>query len=102
MQQNIVYNVLQKVTSWIHQLFNYGQKKCKETEIVFSGKNDVSVADAKKITERFDNAVTIKGTMQYHAFIPTEDRRFQLKKYSSSAESDYFPKNNKRKKSTKK
>ena len=41
----------------------------------------------KKQKSRFDAAVTIGGTLQYHAFIPTEDRKLQLKKFSIATES---------------
>ena len=42
------------------------------------------------LTAIFDKAVTIPGTLQYHAFIPTQDEKLQLKKFSSSEQHDVF------------
>ena len=46
---------------------------------------------------RFDQAVTIPGTLQYHAFISTQDRKFLMKKFSSSEKYKTFPKGQKKK-----
>ena len=51
----------------------------------------------KKLKSRFYAAVTIGGTLQYHAFILTQDRRLQLKKFSIATELGYFPKDKQRK-----
>ncbi|XP_017469505.1 PREDICTED: uncharacterized protein LOC108361408 [Rhagoletis zephyria] len=47
---------------------------------------------AISLKSRFDAAVTIDGTAQYHAFIPIGDGRLKLKKFSSSTQCDFFPK----------
>lgn len=44
------------------------------------------------LKSRFDNAVTIPGTLDYHSFVPQKDNSMQLKKFSSATETYYFPK----------
>ena len=55
-------------------LFQWAKSNFKETEIFFSSKE--SYARATEILKgRFDQAVTIPGTLQYHALISTRDRK---------------------------
>lgn len=76
-------------------LFQWAKSHSKKTEIFFSSKVEYEET-AKKLKNRFNNAVTIKGTLQYHGIIPTGDGRLKLKKFSAATEFDYFPKDKKR------
>ena len=80
-----------------HQvLFQWAKSNCKETEIFFSSKESYAIA-TEILKGRFDQAVTIPGTLQYHAFIFTQDRKLLMKKFSSSEKYDIFPKSQKMK-----
>ncbi|KAJ8685688.1 hypothetical protein QAD02_021481 [Eretmocerus hayati] len=46
----------------------------------------------QELQSKFEDAEVVPGTLQYHAFIPTPDRKLQCEKFSSSVESDLFPK----------
>lgn len=70
-------------------LFDWTQKYCKETITFYSGK-EAHVEMAQKIKKRFDE--TIESTLQYHAFIPQQNKKLQLKKYSSASVCRYFTK----------
>ena len=67
---------------------------CKETEIFFGSKESYAIA-TKILKGRFDQSVTIPGTLQYHALISTQDRKLLMKKIPSSEEYDIFPKGRK-------
>ena len=69
----------------------WGKSNCKETEIFFSSKESYAI-DTEILKGRFDQAVTIPGTQQYHAFISTQDRKHLMKKFLSSEKYDIFPK----------
>ncbi|KAI8118982.1 hypothetical protein CVS40_9505 [Lucilia cuprina] len=58
-------------------LFHWAKNYCKETKIVFSSKEDHEET-LKTLKSRFDTAVTIDGTAQYHAYIPLVDGRLKL------------------------
>lgn len=79
-------------------LYCWANEHCKETKIFFSSKESYNET-ANILKPRLDNAITIKGTLQYHAFVPSDDGRIILKKFSSSKDFDYFPqaKHNKKK-----
>ena len=51
-------------------LLQWAKSNCKETEIFFSSKESYVIA-AEILKGRFYQAVTIPGTLQYHAFIST-------------------------------
>ena len=61
------------------KLFQWANSNCKETEILFSSKESYTIA-TKILKGRFDQAVTILGTLQYHVFISTQDRKLLMKK----------------------
>ena len=61
-------------------LFQWAKSNCKETEIFFSSKESYAIAN-EILKGRFDQAVTIPGTLQYHAFISTQDRKLSMKKF---------------------
>ena len=77
-------------------LFQWAKSNWKETEIFFSSKESYAIA-AEILNGRFDQAVTIPDTLQYHAFISTQDRKLLMKNFSSSEKYDIFPKGQKKK-----
>ena len=62
---------------------------CKETEVFFSSKESYDIA-VVTLKERFEKALTIAGTLQFHAFIPINKNTLKLQKTSSSKESKLF------------
>ncbi|KYN27624.1 hypothetical protein ALC57_02985 [Trachymyrmex cornetzi] len=76
-------------------LFEWAKNNCKETTVIFSSKDDHKEA-SEFLKTRFENAVTIPGTLHYHAVIPSQDGKLHLKKFSNSPLYDVFPKNQKR------
>ena len=79
-----------------HALFQWAKSNCKETEIFFSTKKNHALA-TELLKARFEKAVTIPGTLQYHAFIPTQDGKLQLKKFSFSEKWEIFSNGKKQK-----
>ena len=79
-----------------HALFQWAKSNCKETEIFFSTKGNHALA-TELLKARFEKAVTIPGTLQYHAFISTQDGKLQLKKFSSSEKYEIFSNGKKQK-----
>ena len=77
-------------------LFEWAKNNCKETEIVFSSKECYPIA-TEILKGQFDQAVTIPGTLQYHAFITTQHRKFLMKKFSCSQKYDIYPRGEKKK-----
>ena len=77
-------------------LFQWTKINCKETEIFFSSKKSYAVA-TEILSGRFDQAVTIPGTLQDHAFISTQDGKLLMKKFSSYEKYEIFPKGQKEK-----
>ena len=77
-------------------LFQWAKSNCKEIEVFFSSKKCYAIA-TEILKERFDQAVTIPGTLQYYAFISTQYRKLLLKKFSSSEKYGIFPKGQKKK-----
>ncbi|KAJ8672120.1 hypothetical protein QAD02_003379 [Eretmocerus hayati] len=49
----------------------------------------------QELQSRFEDAEVVHGTLQYHAFIPTPDRKLQCKKFSSFVKLDLFTKEKK-------
>ena len=71
LQLVLAYNVLQNVTySPPQALFQWAKSNCKKNETFFSSKESYAIA-TEILKGRFDQAVTIPGTLQYHAFIST-------------------------------
>ena len=77
-------------------LFQWAKSNCKETKILFSSKESYAIA-TEILKGRFDQAVTIPDTLQYHAFISTQDRKLFMKTFSSSEKYDIFLKGQKKK-----
>ena len=73
----------------LQALFQWAKSNCKETEIFFSSKENHTLATAL-LKARFYKAVTILGTLQYDAFIPTYNEKLTLKKFSSSEQHNIF------------
>ena len=55
-------------------LFQWVKSNCQETDIFFSSKESYPIA-TEILKGRFDQAVTIPGTLQYHAFISIQERK---------------------------
>uniref|UniRef100_A0ABD2WEA9 Uncharacterized protein n=1 Tax=Trichogramma kaykai TaxID=54128 RepID=A0ABD2WEA9_9HYME len=72
-------------------LYEWAKGHCKETEIFLSKKTDYDQTSLE-LQPRFETSKEIPGTLQYHAFIPTNDNSLILKKISSSTTYDIFPK----------
>ena len=77
-------------------LFQWTKSNCKGSEIFVSSKESYAIT-TEILKGRFDQAVKIPGTLQYHAFIYTQDRKLLMKKFSSSEKYDIFPKGQKKK-----
>ena len=75
--------------------FQWAKSNCKETEIFFSSKESYAIA-TEILKGRFNQPITIPGTLQYHAFISTQDRKLLMKKFSFFEKYDIFPKGQKR------
>lgn len=70
-------------------LFNWAAKNMKETQIFYSSKEEHDAREAF-LKPRFENSVQIKGTLHYHAYIPTSDNKLIVKTYSSSDDFKVF------------
>ena len=77
----LAYNVLQNITYSPLKLYSSGQR-VKETDILFRSKESYAIA-TEILKGRFDQAVTIPGTLKYHALISTRDRKLLMKKTKS-------------------
>ena len=77
-------------------LFQWVKSNCKETKIFFSSKESYAIA-TEILKGQFDQAVTILGTLQYHAFISTQDRKLLMNNFSFSEKYVIFPKGQKKK-----
>lgn len=77
-------------------LYNWSSKYCKETKVFYSSKESYD-RTLLELKPRINEAKSIPGTLQYHAIIPIDKNRLQLKRTSSSSEYDIFPKENVRK-----
>lgn len=80
-------------------LYRWAEKYCKETKVFFSSKAEYDET-AVQLKERISGAKIIPGTLNYHAFIPTNENTLILKKTSMSKEYDIFPKLKGRKRTT--
>ncbi|KAL7298729.1 hypothetical protein TKK_0008483 [Trichogramma kaykai] len=72
-------------------LYKWAKGHCKKTEIFLSKKTDYDQTSLE-LQPRFETSKAIPGTLQYHAFIPTNDNSLILKKIRSSTTYDIFPK----------
>lgn len=75
----------------IDALYQWAKKFCFETEVFLCKKEDQAI-HFKTIEIRFKNAVTIPGTLKYHAFIPMESGNMMLKKFSMDESYETYPK----------
>ncbi|KAJ8665953.1 hypothetical protein QAD02_007615 [Eretmocerus hayati] len=72
-------------------LYEWAKVYCKEADIFFSP-TEYYERVKQGLQSRFEDAEVVPGTLQYHAFISTPDRKLQCKKFSPSVKSDLSPK----------
>ncbi|XP_043462733.1 uncharacterized protein LOC122498838 isoform X1 [Leptopilina heterotoma] len=73
-------------------LYEWAKINLKDTVIFFSSKED-HVQMTQTLAERFKEAKTIPGTLEYHSFSPNGNGQLCLKRISDDTEFQLFPKN---------
>lgn len=64
--------------------YNWAKNNCKETTVLFSSKEEHLLSE-KMFKPRFEQVTTIRGTLQYHSFIPLDNGSLKVKNFSNSS-----------------
>ena len=68
------------------EFYNFCQTKCPGIKSFFISSEEIKTKSLA-LTERFNNAKTLKGTREFHCFLSRNDKRLRAKRFSNSEKS---------------